>query len=129
MFMCVVAKPMYYGEGQLIFDAKISIFPFTAQVLAQRSSKKRKRGEPETKHIQSITKTHIRSMLIYNILPAIREKWPQGVNKTIYIQQDNAKPHIQDKDPIFKERITVSHTREGPLNIINSIIILTIIIF
>ncbi|XP_057544046.1 uncharacterized protein LOC130823443 [Amaranthus tricolor] len=74
IFMCVVAKLMYSSVGELIFDGKIGIFPFTAQVLAQRRSKNRNRGEPETKSIQSITKTHISSMLIDNILPAIREK-------------------------------------------------------
>ena len=82
---------------------KIDIFPFTDQVLAQRRSKNKNKGKPETKPIQSITKTHIRSMLIDNILPTIREKWPEGVSKTIYIQQDNAKPHILDNDPIFRE--------------------------
>ena len=59
MFMRAVTKPMYFSEGQQIFDGKIGIFPFTAQVPAQRSLKNRKRGEPETKPIQSITKTHI----------------------------------------------------------------------
>ena len=74
MFMCVVAKPMYSSEDQLIFDGKIGIFPFTAQVLAQRSSKNRKRGKLEPKPTQCITKIHIRSMLIDNILLGIREK-------------------------------------------------------
>ena len=86
MFMCAVVKPMYSSEGELLFDGKIGIFPFTVQVLAKRSSKNRNRGKPETKLIQSITKTHIRSTLIDNILPAIREKWPEGASKTIYIQ-------------------------------------------
>ncbi|XP_057539731.1 uncharacterized protein LOC130817809 [Amaranthus tricolor] len=44
-FMCVVAKPMYSSEGQLIFDGKIGIFPFTAQVLALRSSKTGREGK------------------------------------------------------------------------------------
>ena len=42
-------------------------------------------------------------MLIDNILPAIRQKWPEGASKTVYIQQDNAKPHILNNDPIFRE--------------------------
>ena len=100
ILMCAVAKPMYSNEGELIFDRKIIIFPFTAQVLAQRRSKNKNRGEPETKLIQSITKRHIRSILIDNILPAIREKWPEGASKTIYIQQDNAKPQMLDNDPV-----------------------------
>ena len=118
--MCAITKPMYSSKGQLIFDGKIGIFPFTAQMLAQRSSKNRKRREPETKVIQSITKIHIRSMLIDNILPGIREKWPESASKIIYIQQDNAKPHILDNDPIFKEVANQDgfniHLVQQPLN-------------
>ena len=103
MFMCAVDKPMYSSEGELIFNGKIGIFPFTSQVLAQRSSKNRKLGELETKPVQSITKTHIGSMLIENILPTIREKLSEGASKTIFIQQDNAIPHILDNDAISRE--------------------------
>ncbi|XP_057548303.1 uncharacterized protein LOC130826748 [Amaranthus tricolor] len=70
---------------------------------AKRSSKNRKRGELETKPIQSITKEHIRAMLITNVLPTIRAKWPAGLSKQIYIQQDNAKPHIAHNDREFLE--------------------------
>ena len=40
------------------------------------------------------------------VIPAIREKWPNK-DMTIYIQQDNAKPHINPNDPTIprgKER-------------------------
>ena len=57
----------------------------------------------ETKPIQSITKEHIRAMLITNVLPTIRAKWPQGLSRHIYIQQDNAKPHIAHNDIEFLE--------------------------
>ena len=46
-------------------------------------------------------------MLIDQVLPAIREKWPIGTSKTIYIQQDNAKLHILDNDRLFKEAATI----------------------
>ncbi|XP_057770912.1 uncharacterized protein LOC130990701 [Salvia miltiorrhiza] len=36
------------------------------------------------------------------IVPAIKAKWPANASKTIYIQQDNARPHIQDSDPDFR---------------------------
>ncbi|XP_057518480.1 uncharacterized protein LOC130799400 [Amaranthus tricolor] len=70
---------------------------------AKRSSKNRKKGELETKPIQSITKEHIRAMLITNMLPTIRAKWPAGLSKHIYIQQDNTKPHIAHNDREFLE--------------------------
>ena len=34
MFMCAVAKPLFSNDGELIFDGKIGIFPFTTQVPA-----------------------------------------------------------------------------------------------
>ena len=74
LFMCAVARPIFYNKGELIFDGKIGIFPFTSQVSAQRSSKNRKRGEPEIKPIQSITKNHTRDMIVHKILPVIRSK-------------------------------------------------------
>ena len=42
-------------------------------------------------------------MLITNILPTIRAKWPHGMSKHIFIQQDNAKPHIAHNDREFME--------------------------
>ena len=46
MFMCVVARPIFSNEGELIFYGKINIFPLTQEVPAQRSSKNRKTREP-----------------------------------------------------------------------------------
>ncbi|XP_057545833.1 uncharacterized protein LOC130824831 [Amaranthus tricolor] len=107
MFMCAVARPIFSSEGEMIFDGKIGIFPFTHEVAAQRNSKNRKRGEPETKLIQSITKVHTRDMIVHKILLAIRSKWPPHLSKTIFIQQDNTKPHILDDDVVFREVATL----------------------
>ena len=107
MFMCAIARPIFSNEGELIFDGKIGIFSFTQEVATQRSSKNRKRGELETKPIQSITKIHTRDMIVHKILPAIRSKWPTHLSKTIYIQQDNAKPHILHDDIVFREVATL----------------------
>ena len=42
--------------------------------------------------------------MVNNVLPAIRAKWPrEDVNKTIFIQQDNAHSHLKVDDPIFCE--------------------------
>ena len=42
--------------------------------------------------------------MVNNVLPAIRAKWPrEDVNKTIFIQQDNAPSHLKVDDPIFCE--------------------------
>ena len=106
MFMCAVAKPIYSSNGDVIFDEKIGMWPFIRQEPAKRSSKNRRRGELETKPIQSITKDHMRAMLITNVIPTIRAKWPSMLSKDIIIQQDNAKPHIAPNDKDFVDEAT-----------------------
>ena len=72
---------------------------------AKRSSKNRPKGTPELKPITSVTKAHTRRIIIDKIIPAIASKWPgsvrDGETPTIFIQQDNAGPHIAADDPEF----------------------------
>ncbi|GKD05006.1 hypothetical protein Tco_1179980 [Tanacetum coccineum] len=94
MFLVTVARPRFDAFGNEIFSGKIGIFPLTTLEPAKRSSKNRVTGTLETKPILSVTKEVTRSWLIHKVLPAIRYMWPQGHMGLIYIQQDNAKPHI-----------------------------------
>ena len=55
----------------------------------------------EVKPIESITKSVIKQCLIEKIIPAIKAKWPSDFSKHIVIQQDNARPHINDNDQDF----------------------------
>ncbi|XP_042012385.1 uncharacterized protein LOC121760850 [Salvia splendens] len=96
-------RPLFGVHGEVLFDGKIGIFPFTKQVAAKRSSKNRQAGTMETKPIESITTDVVRDCLINKILPAIIAKWPDGATKVFKIQQDNARPHIKDNDPVFRE--------------------------
>ncbi|XP_057791267.1 uncharacterized protein LOC131008402 [Salvia miltiorrhiza] len=73
-------------DGSVLFDGKIGIFPFTEMVAAKRSSKNRVAGTLEQK-----------------LIPAIKAKWPSFYSKDIYIQQDNARPHIKNEDIDFRE--------------------------
>ncbi|KAH6787926.1 hypothetical protein C2S52_007478 [Perilla frutescens var. hirtella] len=103
MFMCAVSRPLLAADGSVLFYGKIGVFPFTHKVPAKRASKNRSRGTLETKPIESITQEVIRDCLINQVLPAIKAKWPAEASKVIYIQQDNAKPHIKDSDINFRE--------------------------
>ncbi|XP_042018944.1 uncharacterized protein LOC121766756 [Salvia splendens] len=103
MFMCAVSRPQFGTDGQTIFDGKIGIFPFTEQVPAKRKSKNRPRGTLETKSIPSVNKEAMRECLLNQIIPAIKAKWPANASKDIYIQQDNAKPHLRSFDSQFDE--------------------------
>ncbi|XP_047961814.1 uncharacterized protein LOC125206616 [Salvia hispanica] len=102
MFMCAVSRPHFGMDGQATYDGKVGIFPFTEVLPAQRKSKNRPRGTMETKAIHSVTKEVMRDCLINKIIPAIKAKWPVWASKDIYIQQDNATPHITAMDPDFQ---------------------------
>ena len=48
----------------------------------------------------------MRKMLCEKLIPAIQDKWPdEDYRRTIFIQQDNAKPHVQPTDEIFREAV------------------------
>ncbi|XP_074297014.1 uncharacterized protein LOC141627685 [Silene latifolia] len=102
MFMCAVSRPVYGTNGEVLFDGKIGIFPFIEDVPALRSSVNRAAGTLVTKSVTSITKAVIKDCLINKIIPALKLKWPENASKEIYIQQDNARPHISDNDPEFR---------------------------
>ncbi|KAK8705263.1 hypothetical protein V6N13_048869 [Hibiscus sabdariffa] len=80
---------------------ELGIFPFVFKELTRRNSKNRQVGTLETKPISSVTKDVIRSCLINKVLPGIRAKWPSSSDKRVFIQQDNAKPHIDIHDEQF----------------------------
>ncbi|KAM0898928.1 hypothetical protein ACQ4PT_021640 [Festuca glaucescens] len=102
MFLAAVARPRYDVDGTKTFDGRISIWPFTFEEAAKRDSPIRLKGTMVTKLVTSVTKDVSREWLVNKVLPAIKEKWPVAERgRTIYIQQDNAKSHIDPNGPIF----------------------------
>ncbi|XP_047950463.1 uncharacterized protein LOC125196124 [Salvia hispanica] len=103
MFMVAVYRPLIGSDGKIIFDGEIGLFPFTEKVLAKRSSKNRPKETIETKLIQSVNKEVMTACLLNQIVPTIKAKWLANASKKIYIQQDNAKPHLRVVDQQFEE--------------------------
>jgi hypothetical protein len=101
MFMAAVARPRWDRARNKWFNGKLGIFPFVCQEAAKRSSKNRSIGTMVTKPIEVINKDVIRKCLINKVMPAIRLKWPGYWTGPIYIQQDNARPHIHASDEEF----------------------------
>lgn len=99
MFMAAVARPRYDPHRKTTFNGKIGIWPFVTHEPAKRNSKKRAKGTLVTKCIPNINRHETRKMLVENVIPAIKEKWPRGrAHSSIIIQQDNAKPHLAEND-------------------------------
>ncbi|MCL7051137.1 hypothetical protein MKW94_004513, partial [Papaver nudicaule] len=98
--------------GEVVFDGKLGIFPFVVQEVAKCSSKNSPAGSLEDKPMDKVYKDITRACLIWypcffiinKLLPSIHKKWPTHNKETIYIQQDNAKPHVKlDDDEFLKE--------------------------
>jgi len=86
MFLAAVARPRYNDNGECIFDGKIGMWPFVAERRAQRRSVNRPAGAILIEPV-SCTKERYREMMIRNVLPAIKRRWPVR-NQEITIQQD-----------------------------------------
>lgn len=96
MFLTAVSRPRFDANGDCTFDGNIGCFPLVTYEPAKRSSVNWPAGTMEMKPIASITKEVIRDFMI--------NKWPQeDMNKPIYIQQDNACPHLGPTDQLFHE--------------------------
>ncbi|CAH9116606.1 unnamed protein product [Cuscuta europaea] len=96
-----VGRPRLRDNGEVLWDGKVRIFPFTYEDTAKRSSKNRPAGTLETKASVSITRLVIKEMILNELLPAIKQTWPDADNRRVIIQQDNARPHIDINDPDF----------------------------
>lgn len=108
MFLAAVAKPRVDTETGEYFDGRIGLWPFVEKIPAIRSSRNRPKGTLETKPMK-VTKEVYRDYLIQHVLPAIKTKMYFMKDKKIYIQQDNAKPHV----PLWDEDIFEAGTSDG----------------
>ncbi|CAE5958032.1 unnamed protein product [Arabidopsis arenosa] len=105
MVLVAMARPRFNAEGVETFSGKIGVFPFVTVQPAQRRSRNREAGTLEIKPVTSVKREHVRKMLLEDVIPKIREKWPlEDDGKIIYIQQDNARTHVAPTDTDFQEQ-------------------------
>ncbi|VFR02870.1 unnamed protein product [Cuscuta campestris] len=88
-------------NGEVLWDGKIGIFPFVETVAAKRKSKNREAEVLEMKQLLSVTKEVTKDMLVNQVIPAIYEKRPSFLDRSIVLQQDNARPHISGTNQDF----------------------------
>ncbi|CAN0400133.1 unnamed protein product, partial [Pylaiella littoralis] len=80
------------------FDGKIGIWRICVIETAQRSSKRRKRGE-EYEFDVTIDAEWYKDWYIDEFLPAIKKKMPWQRSKRVVVQQDGASPHTGKGNP------------------------------
>ncbi|ETV78739.1 hypothetical protein H257_07582 [Aphanomyces astaci] len=97
VFLTAVARPRYNYNSRTMWDGKIGIWPFVSVVPAQRKNKNRDRGTSVTTPV-TVTKPVYREYLLKHVIPTIKEVWPGRRSEPIYIQQDNARPHVEVDD-------------------------------
>ncbi|CAM0956016.1 unnamed protein product [Alopecurus aequalis] len=106
MFLTAVAKPRYGPGGVVTFDGKIGIWPFVTETPAKQKSKNIDKGGLELKSMK-VNRQVMRDYLCGKVIPAIQDLWPdEDLKSTIFIQQDNAKPHVLDSDPAFRDAVS-----------------------
>jgi hypothetical protein len=91
------------------------VWPFVEESLAVRGSRNRDAaGTPMTKCI-TVTKEVYRDYMINKVIPAIKLKWPdkQELRRGIFIQQDGARTHHRDNDPIWAAAARDDHRIDG----------------
>ncbi|KAE8769257.1 hypothetical protein D1007_59166 [Hordeum vulgare] len=105
MLLTAVARPRYNYDGELTFDGKIGIWAFIKESEAVRMSHSRARGTRVLKPVK-VTRPVCREYLINKVIPAIQDKWPDDDDgETIFIQLDNAKPHVLPNNETFLEAV------------------------
>jgi len=103
MFLTAVAKPRYREDGEVTFNGKIGTWVFVQEKPAIKNSKHRDKGTLELKPLK-VTRDVMREYLCEKLIPAIQDQWPdEDEKRTIFIQQDNAKPHLLPNDEVFRE--------------------------
>jgi hypothetical protein len=109
MFLAAVARPRFDSHRNVTFDGKIGVFPFVIKEPAKRTSVNRVAGTMETKPILSVTRAIIRSFYIDKVLPSVMDVWPiEDIGIPIFIQQDNARTHIDINDEEFCQAVKES---------------------
>ncbi|CAN0000019.1 unnamed protein product, partial [Discosporangium mesarthrocarpum] len=91
MFLAAVARPRMISDG-VWFDGKIGIWPITDTVAAIRSIKNPKKGTMMLKPA-TVNAERYKELMINKFIPAFKARMPRPPGRTIFVQQDGAKPH------------------------------------
>jgi hypothetical protein len=90
----------YDTEKGCVFDGKVGVWPFVEDYIAKRKSINHAKGDIYLRNIDTIDRNVYKHFLTTAVIPAIMAKWPiSEKGRTIFVQQDNAKPHVSESDP------------------------------
>ena len=82
---------------------KIRLLGFVDTVVAQQSSKNRKKGDLEVKTVNANRK--MMEKMMGKLSDAIDKKWPPNHrHRVVKVQMDNATPHINNDNESWKKK-------------------------
>ncbi|KAJ0391764.1 hypothetical protein P43SY_012098 [Pythium insidiosum] len=100
MFLAAVARPRFDPHRKTWFDGKIGLWSLTEKYVAKRASRNRPAGTVCTRNVETVDRHLYKKYIIESVIPGIKAKWPRkDRGRVIFIQQDNAKPHLPPTDP------------------------------
>ena len=109
MFFCAIARPRYDYTTKKWFDGKLGIWAFCETTKAKRNSKNRPAGTPVISQV-SVTAKAYRAMVLKNLLPSIKNKWPGRNPQQIFIQEDNAPVHSASIAKVVAQEAFLKHS-------------------
>jgi hypothetical protein len=81
---------------------RLELGPLLRKLQLLKKSKSREKGTIELKSVK-VTRDVMRNYLCELVIPAIQDKWPdEDEGRTIFMQQDNCKPHVLPNDEGFR---------------------------
>ncbi|KAL3659951.1 hypothetical protein V7S43_019092 [Phytophthora oleae] len=99
MFLAAFARPRHDLHRNAYWDGILGVWAFTEEYTAQRASRNRAKGTTCVRNLPTIDRIVYKSYLLEYLFPAIKEKWPRkDQHHLIWVQQDNAKPHVSPFD-------------------------------
>ncbi|KAG7367330.1 hypothetical protein IV203_030001 [Nitzschia inconspicua] len=102
MFLSAVARPRYNNTTRQWFDGLIGIYPVGEIDMYTRNSLYHQAGEIKWCDL-TMDRDLYREMLLDLVLPDIKKKMP--MNNNMVLQQDGAKAHLPEDDPLFAAKV------------------------
>ncbi|KAG7337159.1 hypothetical protein IV203_035373 [Nitzschia inconspicua] len=103
MFLSALARPRFNHTTRQEFDGLIGIYPVGEIDMYVRASHGHQPGDLKWCNV-NMDRDLYRDMLFNFVLPDVKKKMP--IDNNIILQQDGAKAHLPDDDPLFAAKVT-----------------------
>ncbi|KAG7366750.1 hypothetical protein IV203_031555 [Nitzschia inconspicua] len=118
MFLSALARPRFNHTTRQEFDGLIGIYPVGEIDMYVRASHGHQPGDLKWCNV-NMDRDLYRDMLFNFVLPDVKKKMP--IDNNIILQQDGAKAHLPDDDPLFAQPAQSPDLNVNDLGFFNSL--------